>query len=81
MLIKPSVIAGDNKEEIHNVNNNINAIKDINESNSDVIVSIKNGKESLIMNDEIMNTIENDKNLLTNSILDINIVVILMLII
>ncbi len=53
---KYPIISNDNKEE--NKDNIINKLKG----------NIKLAKESQIMNDEIMNTIENDKNILTNSL-------------
>ena len=43
-----------------------------NNNNSKIYKNINIGKESQIMNEEIINTIENDKNLINNSILENN---------
>ena len=68
IFIKSSVFPGEEKE--NNINN-------LNENEKDnffpLKTSIKIGKESQIMNEEIINTIQNDKIILTNSILDNNI--------
>ena len=68
IFIKSSVFPGEEKE------NNINNINEIEkDSFFPLKTSIKIGKESQIMNEEIINTIQNDKIILTNSILDNNI--------
>ena len=73
---------GDN----NNINNNGNINTNVNINNNDIKSSIIQfiddndnnnkksnfGKESQIMNEEIINTIENDKNILNNSIFDNN---------
>ena len=70
IFFKSSVLPLDDKEENNikrndNENDNLNILP--------LKASIKFGKESQIMNEEIINTIQNDKMILTNSILDNNI--------
>ena len=68
IFIKSSVFPGEQKEKnINNLNENEK------ENFFPLKASIKFGKESQIMNEEIINTIQNDKIILTNSILDNNI--------
>ena len=63
------LLESDNKEK-----NNVIKSKIINtDNNNNFIKNINIGKESQIMNEEIINTIENDKNILNSSILENNI--------
>ena len=67
-------IESDRKSRDKRKNDIINKINDDekNKNNFSIKQSIKFGKESQIMNDEIINTITNDKNIMSNSILENN---------
>ena len=62
------LLESDNKEKDNNIKSKI-----INTDTNVILKNINIGKESQIMNEEIINTIENDKNILNNSILENNI--------
>ena len=62
------LLESDNKEKDNNIKSKI-----INTDSNVILKNINIGKESQIMNEEIINTIENDKNILNNSILENNI--------
>ena len=62
------LLESDNKEKDNNIKSKI-----INTGSNVILKNINIGKESQIMNEEIINTIENDKNILNNSILENNI--------